>query len=109
VNAKKKGSQLTKSDKVEITEIDFFPITPKKGVVCFVSFTFQNSIRICDCAIVTLPKGGYRISYPLRTLPNGKKHQSAYPINKNVGMQIESCLLKAYADFLSKFGIKEVM
>jgi DNA-binding cell septation regulator SpoVG len=98
---------MTKSEPIRITEIDFFPIKPKQGVVCFVSFTYRNELRICDCAIVTRPKGGYRLSYPLRKLPNGKSIQATYPINTITGTQIETTVLKAYCDFLSKFGIKE--
>jgi DNA-binding cell septation regulator SpoVG len=98
---------MNKSDKVVITEIDFYPVTPKQGVVCFSSFIFQNALKICDVAIITRPGGGYRLSYPLKLLPNGKKAQSVYPINTNVGKQIEETVLKAYCNFLSKFGIKE--
>ena len=96
-----------RSDKVEITEIDFFPIKPHKGLVCFVSFTFNNQIRINDVALITRPQGGYRLSYPLRQLKNGKSVQSAYPINTITGKAIEESILQGYANYLSKFGIKE--
>ena len=83
-----------------ITEIEFFPIIPTKGLVCFISFTYNNSIRISDCAILTRPQGGYRLSYPIKTLKNGKTVQSVYPINNKIGKQIENILILNYENFL---------
>jgi len=86
-----------------ISEIIFYPITPtSKGLVCYISFTYKNSIRIQDCAIVTRPKGGYRILYPIKKLSNGKTVSSVYPISKKVGKEIEDFLLSEYTQFLDK-------
>lgn len=87
----------------EISELTFYPIKPTdKGLVCYVSFTFQNSIRINEVRIYTKPSGGYYLSYPRIILANGKKISSVYPINKKVGNKIEDFLLKAYDKFIKK-------
>lgn len=87
--------------RVKISELIFYPITPTpKGLVCYISFTYNNSIRIQDCAIVTRPQGGYRILYPVKTLANGKSISSVYPISKEVGNEIEDFLLLEYNKFL---------
>lgn len=95
---------MTKSLKcVEVSEIVYYPITPTaKGLVCYVSFTFKNSLRIQDCGIYTRPSGGYRILYPIKYLANGKTVSSVYPISKEVGKKLEDFLLSEYEKFLKK-------
>lgn len=93
---------MKKSKKEIISEIEFYPIIPKSGVIAFVSFTYQNTLRIQDCAIVTRPTGGYRLSYPIKTLKNGRTIQSIYPINKIIGKQIEDIIILNFEKFLLK-------
>ena len=95
---------MTKSKRsAEVSEIIFYPITPTaKGLVCYVSFTFKNQLRIQDCGIYTRPTGGYRILYPIKYLANGKTVSSVYPISKEVGSKIEDFLLLEYVNFLKK-------
>jgi len=95
---------MTKSIKrVKISEISIYPITPtSKGVVGFISFTYSNLFRINDCAIVTKREGGYRIVYPLKTLPNGKTVNVIYPLSAAVGKPIEDFLLLEYGKFLTE-------
>jgi len=89
--------------KEEISELTFYPIKPTdKGLVCYISFTFQNLIRINEARIYTKPTGGYYISYPRITLANGKVISSVYPINKTIGNKIEDFLLSAYTNFLKE-------
>ena len=95
-------SQVKKSKKELVSEIEFFPIIPKEGLVCFVSFTFQNIFRINDCAILTRPSGGYRLSYPIKKLANNKTIQCVYPIDKKLAEKIENLVLINYEDFLLK-------
>ena len=94
--------KVKKSQKEIISEIEFFPIIPKNGVICFCSFTYENSLRIQDCAILTRPVGGYRLSFPIKKLANGKTIQSVYPINKKLGEIIENIILINFEDFLLK-------
>jgi len=89
---------------VNISEIVFFPVKPdNKGLQGFVSFTFNDQLRISDVAIFTRLTGeSYRFSYPIKTLKNGKTIQSIYPINKEVETVISEKLIEAYKDFLAK-------
>lgn len=89
---------MTKSAK-EITEIDFFPITPKKGLICFVSFVYKD-LKISNCAILTRPDGELRLSFPIKTLNNGKTIQTVYPISKELGNFISNTIIKAYLKFI---------
>jgi DNA-binding cell septation regulator SpoVG len=95
--------RMTKSQKEpKISEVVFFPINPTpKGVVCFVSFTYSNLFRINECAIVTKKEGGYRISYPLKELHNGKTVNVVYPLSAKIGKPIEDFLLLEYQKFLN--------
>jgi DNA-binding cell septation regulator SpoVG len=92
---------MTKSRKVRLTEITFFPIIPSpKGVCAFVSFLYNNELRISDVAIITKPEGSYRFSFPIKTLQNGKTIQCVYPISEPIEKAISQQLLKAYTKFL---------
>jgi len=92
---------MTKSKRVVLSEINFFPIIPNaKGVCAFVSFIYNNELKISDVAIVTKPQGSYRFSFPIKTLQNGKTIQCVYPINKEIETSISKQLLKAYNSFL---------
>jgi len=95
---------MTMSQKrAKISEISIYPIKPTpKGVVGFISFTYSNLFRINDCAIVTLRQGGYRIVYPLKTLPNGKTVNVIYPLSAKVAKPIEDFLLVEYDKFLKE-------
>lgn len=95
---------MTKSLKrVEINEIVFFPVNPTpKGVICFVSFTYNKLFRINDCAIVTKKTGGFRLVYPIKTLPNGKMVNVIYPISEHIGVPIEKVILSEYEKFIQE-------
>jgi DNA-binding cell septation regulator SpoVG len=95
---------MTKRRKIdEISEVIFYPITPtSKGLVCYVSFTFRNQIRINDIGIYTRPEGGYRLVYPVKLQANGKAISSVYPINKPIGKKIEDFLLLEYNKFIQQ-------
>lgn len=95
---------MTKSrKKTKISEVVFYPIRPtNKGLVCYVSFTYDSSLRIQDCGIYTRLTGGYRILYPIKLLANGKSLSSVYPINKEVGHDLEDFLLLEYVKFVKK-------
>ena len=89
--------------RAKISEISIYPITPtSKGVVGFISFTYSNLFRVNDCAIVTRREGGYRIVYPLKTLPNGKTVNVIYPLSAEVGKPIEDFLLIEYRKFIAE-------
>lgn len=91
---------MTKRE-TKVSEITFYPIIPtSKGLICYVSFTYNNELRINDCGIYTKPNGDYRILYPVKVLRNGKVISSVYPINKKIGKYIEDFLLSEYNKFV---------
>ena len=81
-----------------ISEVIFSPIIPtKKGVVCFVSFTYDKILRINDCAIASnLTNGDFRLIYPIKTLYNDNIISVVYP-----WASIEAQIILAYKDFLN--------
>lgn len=94
---------MRETKRPKLSEFTFFPITPTpKGLICFISFTFNNQWRINDCALYTRPNGGYRLSYPIRELANKKVIQSVYPISKELGFFVEQILIEEYEQFLQK-------
>lgn len=89
--------------RAKISEIVFTPISPNdKGIVCFCSFTYSNLFRIQECAIITKMAGGYRLSYPIKHLSNGKSSNVVYPISQKVAKPIEDFLLSEYEIFRKK-------
>jgi DNA-binding cell septation regulator SpoVG len=78
-----------------------------KGLVGYISFIYNNELKINDVGIYTRPnKDGFRFLYPIKPLSNGKILSVVFPINKEIGNQLESLLSKEYGNFLSKFGAK---
>lgn len=87
----------------KITDIRFLPMTPTdKGLICFISFTYNEEWRITDCALYTKPLGGYRLSYPIKKLNNGKTIQPIYPISKRLGFFVEKEVIESYENFLKE-------
>ncbi|HEY0088655.1 MAG TPA: septation protein SpoVG family protein [Candidatus Lokiarchaeia archaeon] len=100
---------MTKRRKrVEISEAVIQPTKPtNKGLVAFISFVYNNELKINDCQIISRPQGGFRVLYPIRELFNGSKISTVYPITKEIGEQLEEKLLQEYENFLSKFQLKK--
>ena len=91
--------------KIKITEIIVTPIPPtQKGIVAFVSFVIDNIYKVNNVMIGTsLKRDDLRIVYPIAILPNKAIIQVFYPINKDIGLQIENQLLEYYKNkFLDK-------
>lgn len=102
-----KGEMTKRIKSVEISEVVIQPVKPtSKGLVAYISFIYNNELKINDCQIITRPSGGFRILYPLKPLSNGKIVSVVFPIEKEIGQQLEDKLLKEYANFLGKFGVK---
>jgi len=89
--------------RVKISQIVFTPITPdNKGLLCFVSFNYANLFRIQECAILTKLSGGYRLSYPIKYLSNGKSSNVVYPLTEKVAKPIEDFILFEYEKFIKE-------
>lgn len=91
-------------NEIRITEVCVYPIKPtEKGLVGFASCLFDDKLFLHSIAIYTRPDGsGYRLLFPTKMLPNGKKISIFYPVNKNVGEAIEQAITKKLEDMVEK-------
>jgi DNA-binding cell septation regulator SpoVG len=92
-------------DRTVLSEIIITPIPPTaKGIVAFVSFVLNQSFKVTNVMIATsLKRGGaFRLVYPVQQLPNGKSIQIFYPINKEVGRELENQIFLQYKEFIDK-------
>ena len=93
----------TKKTAIELSEIQIIPIKPRNGLVAFASFILNESFYVGDVAIYSrLGQEGFRLVYPVRTLPNGAKVNVFHPIRKDVAHEIERQVSEAYEELLAK-------
>ena len=61
-----------------ISEIQITPIKPHNGLVAFASIIINQQFYVGDIAIYSSPStdDGFRLVYPCKVLPNGKKINS---------------------------------
>jgi DNA-binding cell septation regulator SpoVG len=85
--------------KLKISEIQIVPVKPTNGLVAFASFLLNESIYFGSIGIVTRPYGSYRLVYPTKKV-NGKNLNLFYPINKDIGQQIEEAIVTSYEDVM---------
>lgn len=89
---------------IVVSEIQIIPIKPKDGLVAFASCILNNQFYIGDIAIYTRPDGSdYRLVYPCKVLPNGKKINCFHPINQEAGASIKKAVINKYLEMVSKF------
>ena len=90
--------------KLNISEINIIPCRPRNGLVAFTSFVLNNEIYIGNVAIYQLlsVEDGYRLVYPDKMLPNGKKINCVFPINKVVGESIKKAVVERYENVIEK-------
>ncbi len=73
-----------------ISEIDYKPIKPNKGLVGFVSFLYDNSFYMGSIGVHTLlnptAERLYRLTYPT---DNNTKQNYYHPINKEIAQIID--------------------
>lgn len=85
----------------KVSEVNVIPIRPKNGLVALASCVIDEKFYIGSIGIYTKLKGGYRITYP-----NKKSGSSVinifHPITKELGDLIESEVISAYEELLSK-------
>lgn len=81
--------------KIKISEIQIVPIKPTNGLVAFASFVLNDSLYLGSIGIITRLHGSYRLVYPTKKL-NDKDLNIFYPINKQVGRQIEEKIVASY-------------
>lgn len=85
---------------ITLSNIDFLPVRPHKGLIAFCSFTLNEQFRVSDIGIYTLLNGeGYRLCYPFKVLPNGKRIATFHPVSQEAGMAIDAQVFLEFEKF----------
>lgn len=95
-----------KKKEIAISEVQIFPVKPKNGLIGFASCVIDGRFFVGDVAIYTRPDGSdYRLVYPCKVLPNGKKINCFHPINRETGEVIRKAIINKYLEMVSKLTI----
>lgn len=76
---------------VNISEIQIVPVKPVNGLVGFSSFVLNGYLYLGSIGIYTRPKGGYRLTFPMKNNLN-----VFYPINKDFSQFIEGVVVREF-------------
>ncbi len=88
---------------IQISEIEIIPIVPRSGLIAFASLTYNSQLRLNNLAIHTnLSNRGFRVTYPLQTLPTGKKLYAFHPINKAIGDAITVAISEEFEKLINR-------
>jgi DNA-binding cell septation regulator SpoVG len=84
-----------------VTCVEIIPIMPNKGHIAFANIVIEDKLALNGIGIHTcLSRGGFRLLYPNKKLPNGKDIQLFYPIDKETASMIENTVVKRYEALL---------
>ncbi len=86
---------------MNITEVQITPIKPCNGLVAFASCLLDNSIYLGSIGIQTRLNGGYRLTYPTKTISN-KQINIYHPISQEVGKKIERKIVNKYKEVMKQ-------
>ena len=76
-----------------ISEIQFYPVKPKDGLLGFISFVLDGKFWMGSVAVFTRLEGGYRLVYPTRKV-GGQNINIFHPLCREVSLQIEDAVIK---------------
>jgi stage V sporulation protein G len=85
---------------MRITEIQIVPIKPNNGLIAIASVVIEGSLYLGSIGIHTKLKGGYRITYPTKSL-SGKSFNIFHPINRETALLIEQAVIRQVNKVLS--------
>ena len=87
-----------------ISEIQIIPVKPQGSLVAFASCVVNEALYIGDIAIHSSLTNteGFRLVYPDKTLPNGKKVNCIHPINRESGEMISKAIIGEYKKLILK-------
>lgn len=78
---------------IDVSEIQLIPVRSNNGLTFFASFVLNQSFHVGNVAVFTRRNGdGFRLVYPTKRLKNGSELPIFYPINDEVGKQIEKAV-----------------
>ena len=90
-------------NEIVISEVQIIPVKPKNGLVAFTSCVINDQFYVGDIAIYTRPHGeDYRLVYPCKNLPNGKRINCFHPINREAGELMKKAIIEKYLEMVSK-------
>lgn len=99
--SKKEKKGRTMCQETKLSEIQIVPVFPDNGLIAFASFVIDNRYFVGNVAIYTKPDGlDYRLLYPAKTLPNGKKITLFHPINRKTGEAIKQAIIEKYRNLI---------
>lgn len=75
-----------------VEEIELYPLKPSQGLVAWASFVLNRSLYVAGIGVHLRPDGRYRLVYPERVLPNGKRISLFHPINRQAGDLFEQAV-----------------
>lgn len=88
---------------VVVSEVQIIPVKPKGGLVAFASCVINGQFYVGDIAVYTRPDGqDYRLVYPCKVLPNGKRINCFHPINQPAGECLKKAVIDTYLEMVSK-------
>ncbi|MCX5750865.1 MAG: septation protein SpoVG family protein [Candidatus Saganbacteria bacterium] len=95
-------------EEIRLSEIQILPVKPQNGLVAFASFCLNEQFYVGNIAIYTTPDGyGYRLVYPDKMLPNGKRVSLFHPIIKEAGEAINLVITEKYKELIMDLEIKK--
>lgn len=66
-----------------ISECTFYPLRPSpKGLIGIASCLFDGRLRLDCVSVYSTPAGDIRLLFPDKTLPNGKKINVYFPVDR---------------------------
>ncbi len=89
---------------LDINEINILPVKPQNGLVAFASFVINNQIYIGNIAVYSsfTTEDGFRLVYPDKVLPNGKRISCVHPISRDAGESIKRAVVARYLELAGK-------
>jgi DNA-binding cell septation regulator SpoVG len=95
-------------NEIVVSEIQIIPVKPKDGLVAFASCVIEDQFYVGDIAIYTRPHGeDYRLVYPCKNLPNGKRINCFHPINREAADRVTKAILTVFRDLTEKVANRE--
>lgn len=89
------------SNQTTISEIQFYPVKPKDGLLGFVSFVLDDKFWMGSVAVFSRTDGRYRLVYPTRKV-GGQNINIFHPITQKAGQEVETAVSEKVAELLSE-------
>jgi len=82
---------------LDIAAVEIVPVRPRNGLVAFASCIINGQLFLGGIGIHSRLKGqGFRLVFPAKVLPNGKKIEFFHPINRHAGEVLENTIGEKY-------------